>query len=63
MKPDPAVFEAVAQRLPVDRTRVLFLDDNAVNADAARSSGFLAEHVRGTDEARRVLVDAGVLGP
>ena len=32
-----------------DRDRVLFLDDNAVNADAARSVGFRAEHVRGLD--------------
>jgi FMN phosphatase YigB (HAD superfamily) len=61
VKPDAEVFEAVAERLPVDRARVLFLDDNAVNADAARSSGFLAEHVRGTDQARQALVDAGVL--
>ncbi len=61
VKPDAALFEAVADLLPVDRSRVLFLDDNAVNADAARSSGFLADHVRGPDEARRALVGAGVL--
>ena len=33
--PTPPVFEAVAARLPVPRQRVLFLDDNAVNVDAA----------------------------
>ena len=61
VKPDPALFETVADRLPVDRGRVLFLDDNAMNADAARSAGFLAEHVQGVDEARRALVVTGVL--
>jgi len=61
VKPDPAIFHAVAERLPVRPGRVLFLDDNSVNADAARSVGFLAEHVRGVDEARRALEEAGVI--
>jgi putative hydrolase of the HAD superfamily len=61
VKPDSAVFAEVADRLPVDRGRVLFLDDNALNADAARSFGFLAEHVHGVGEARRALVESGVL--
>ncbi len=61
VKPDPALFETVAERLPVSRDRVLFLDDNALNADAARSAGFLSGHVRGVDEARQALVQMGVL--
>jgi putative hydrolase of the HAD superfamily len=61
VKPDPAVFAEITDRLPVDPGRVLFLDDNALNTDAARSSGFLAEHVRGVAEARRALVESGVL--
>ncbi len=61
VKPDAAIFEAVADRLPVSRDRVLFLDDVALNSDAARSSGFLAEQVRGVGEARRVLADMGIL--
>ena len=35
VKPDAAIFDAVAARLPVPRHRVLFLDDNAVNVEAA----------------------------
>jgi putative hydrolase of the HAD superfamily len=61
VKPDPAIFEAVAGRLPVPRSQVLFLDDNAVNVEAAEAAGFAARHVRGLEEARRGLVEAGVL--
>ncbi len=62
VKPDRAIFEAVAGRLPAPAGRVLFLDDNAVNVEGARASGFSARHVRGVDETRRVLVEEGVLG-
>ena len=61
VKPDPAIFEAVAAALPSPPGRVLFLDDNAVNVDAAASFGFIARHVRGVEAARRALVEAGVL--
>jgi hypothetical protein len=40
---------------------VLFLDDNVINVDAAQEAGFRAARAVGVDEARRVLVDAGVL--
>ena len=61
VKPDAAVFEAVADRLPVPRRRVLFLDDNLVNVEAAQAVGFAACRVRGVGEAREALVAAGVL--
>jgi putative hydrolase of the HAD superfamily len=61
VKPDAAVFEAVAARLPVACEQVLFLDDNVVNVEAADGAGFAAAHVRGVDAARRALVSAGVL--
>ena len=61
VKPDAAVFEAVADRLPVPRRQVLFLDDNLVNVEAAEVGGFAARHVRGIGAARQALVDAGVL--
>jgi glucose-1-phosphatase len=62
VKPDRAVFDAVAARLPVQRDRVLFLDDNAINVEAAVAAGFAARHVRGVDAARGALVSAGVIG-
>jgi glucose-1-phosphatase len=61
VKPDPAIFDAVAAHLPVPRNSVLFLDDNAVNVEAAVGAGFVAQHVRGIDGARTALVAAGVL--
>jgi putative hydrolase of the HAD superfamily len=61
VKPDPAIFEAVAAGLQASPDRVLFLDDNAINVDAASTYGFAARHVRGVGEARHALVGAGVL--
>jgi putative hydrolase of the HAD superfamily len=61
VKPDPAIFAAVAARLPASPDRVLFLDDNAVNVEGAAAYGFGARHVRGVGEARRALVETGVL--
>jgi putative hydrolase of the HAD superfamily len=62
VKPDAAIFAAVAERLPVPRQRILFLDDNLVNVEAAEGAGFAAQHVRGVEGARDALVNAGVLG-
>jgi putative hydrolase of the HAD superfamily len=64
VKPDRAIFHAVAGRRPISEfgaERVLFLDDNAVNIEGAAASGFAARHVCGVDEARHALVDEGVL--
>ncbi|HUE07086.1 MAG TPA: HAD-IA family hydrolase, partial [Acidimicrobiales bacterium] len=61
VKPDPAIFEAVAAGLPASPDSVLFLDDNAVNVEAASAYGFAARYVRGVGEARRALVETGVI--
>jgi glucose-1-phosphatase len=63
LKPDRELFDRVAGLLPSPRDHVLFLDDNAINVDAAREAGFAAATVRGVAEAREALVTAGVLGP
>jgi HAD superfamily hydrolase (TIGR01509 family) len=60
-KPDQAIFDSVADRLPFGRDRILYLDDVAVNSDAARSFGFQSEQVRGIAEVRTVLRNVGVL--
>jgi glucose-1-phosphatase len=60
-KPDRAIFQAVADRLPFRKERILHLDDGAANSDAARSFGFRAERVRGLAEVREVLAEVGVL--
>jgi FMN phosphatase YigB (HAD superfamily) len=61
VKPDPEIFEAVASSLALPATRVLFLDDNVRNVEAAATSGFHAEQTRGVEAARRMLVNHGVL--
>ncbi len=61
VKPDRELFDRVAESLPVPAGRVLFLDDNILNVEGAVAAGFGARHVKGVDEARAALVDAGVL--
>ncbi len=63
LKPDREVFDRVADRLPAPRDRVLFLDDNAINVDAASDAGFAALTVRGVEEAQPALETTGVLSP
>ena len=61
VKPDMEIFQAVADQLPVGRERVLYLDDVALNADAARTFGFRSEPVCGPGEFRKVLTEVGLL--
>ena len=61
VKPDREIFDRVADRLDAPPDRVLFLDDNLVNVEGAREAGFRSERAKGVDEARAVLVTAGVL--
>ena len=62
VKPDREMFEAVAEQIPAERDRVLFLDDVALNVEAASSFGFQSEQVRGPEECRAVLARLGMLG-
>ena len=61
VKPDRDIFEHVARALPASPSRVLFLDDNAVNVEQACALGFSGAQVRGVEEAHAALVTAGVL--
>ncbi len=61
VKPDAEIFEAVAAGLPAPRDRVLFLDDNTMNVDAATEAGFQAARAQGVDEARRALTRFRIL--
>lgn len=55
IKPDAQAFEHAVEALACDPGRILFLDDNLVNIEAARSLGMHAEQVRGIEETRRAL--------
>ena len=61
LKPDRELFDRVVELVDLAPARILFLDDNIINVDGARAAGLTAMHTRGVDEARRALVDAGVL--
>ena len=61
VKPDAEIFDYVARLVPAPPSRVLFLDDNAVNVEAAVKAGFAAVRVKGVSEAHRVLASAGII--
>jgi glucose-1-phosphatase len=62
VKPDPEAFEVVVRDLGVPAGQTLFLDDNQLNVDAARSVGMQSHRALGVAGARAALVAAGVLG-
>jgi len=59
LKPDDDYFEHVLGALGTPAARVLFVDDNAINVEAAARFGVVARRVTSPAEVRRVLVDAG----
>jgi putative hydrolase of the HAD superfamily len=61
VKPDREIFERVAQTLGSKPHRILFLDDNRINTDAAQAADFQAVRVKGVAEARQVLIDLRVI--
>jgi len=61
VKPDQDAFEQVVATLGVRPERILFLDDNVLNVEAALAAGIRAFHARGVDTARAQLVSAGIL--
>ena len=60
MKPEAAAFDDVLNRLNVAAKRVLFLDDNTLNVNAARECGMQAMLTRGFDSLVENLAQAGV---
>jgi putative hydrolase of the HAD superfamily len=50
-KPDPAIYAIVLERLRLPAEECAFVDDVAVNVEAARSLGFAAVHFRDTAQA------------
>ena len=60
-KPDAHAFEAVATRWGIAPERILFLDDNEMNCEGARTAGMQADRVAGAEGARKALLDRGIL--
>jgi len=61
VKPDRAGFDHVLETWKVAPARILFLDDNALNVEAASDIGFQAVRVEGLDAAKRALNAHGVV--
>jgi putative hydrolase of the HAD superfamily len=60
LKPDAEYFDHVIEALGVPAGRVLFVDDNAINVEAAASLGIVARRVAGVDGVRGVLHALGL---
>jgi putative hydrolase of the HAD superfamily len=62
LKPDADYFDHVVTALGFDRARILFVDDNRINVDAAASYGLTARHVPHFHALAPVLAGLGVFG-
>ena len=51
IKPKPEIFDHVSRELSTSGRGLLFLDDNAVNVEAAGKAGWTAVRVAGVDQA------------
>lgn len=56
-KPDPAVFTLLSQRTKLNPAKILFIDDQQENVDAAVAAGFLALRFTDLASLRQALLD------
>jgi glucose-1-phosphatase len=61
IKPDAEAFRHVVESLGCRPDQVLFLDDNALNIDAAKRFGMQAVRVQGIAETRTALIERGII--
>ncbi len=61
IKPDPILFRLVARRHGIVPAETVFIDDSAVNVEAAADLGFRALRFRGAEALRADLVELGLL--
>jgi len=60
LKPEAQAFEDVLQHFVIDADRVLFLDDNPLNINAAKRCGMQAHLTRGYDSLVQNMNQAGI---
>ena len=60
LKPDADYFQHVLEAMGAPADRVLFIDDNAINVDAAASLGMVTRRVAGIDGARAAFRELGL---
>jgi putative hydrolase of the HAD superfamily len=61
IKPDEGAFLHVVAALGCKASEVLFLDDNKMNVEVAKTVGMEAERVRGVVEAEGALSRRGII--
>ncbi len=61
VKPDREIFDHVSRQLGAPGRRLLFLDDNTLNVEAAVDAGWIAAKVDGVNQATQALAHHGVL--
>ena len=61
IKPDPAIYHLTLERFDLAPEEVLFVDDLAVNVEAAQALGLHAHHFRDAAELRQILVAHGLI--
>src|SRR5439155_5065923 len=60
-KPDPRIFEHLAERFAIEPAAALFIDDSSANVDAATALGFHAIRFSDSTALRFELVRLGLL--
>jgi 2-haloacid dehalogenase len=60
-KPDPAIFNLLAQRYEINPSAAVFIDDNLRNVHAAGDLGFKSIHFQSASDLRTILNDLGVV--
>ena len=61
LKPDKAAFEHAAAEMALEPGRILFLDDNQINVEGARTAGMIAYTVHGVEGGRALLEQLQIL--
>jgi putative hydrolase of the HAD superfamily len=60
LKPDKQAFNYVCEALDTKPEKILFLDHNQVNVDAAASFGIVSYRVQGVEGAQKILANLGM---
>lgn len=63
IKPEPEIYEHLVRRFGIDPADTLFIDDVALNAEAARAAGWQAVQFENVAQCERELVGRGLLSP
>ncbi|MCU4674868.1 HAD-IA family hydrolase [Catenovulum sp. 2E275] len=61
VKPEAAIYQKMLAELNVPAERVLFIDDNQINVDAAKACGITAFRTVGFEQVKHCLIEQGVL--